>query len=161
MLQCGEMAPDFEVPILVGGVRKQSRLSRHWNNQTLVLAFYPANWERVSTQQMITYQVEREKFVARRAEVLALSVDSVMNTTAWEREIGPFDFLLGSDFWPHGEISRGYGVLRETEPYQGASERAIFVIDPAGKVRFARKYPIDQLPDIGETLAALRDLGRN
>ncbi len=60
-----------------------------------------------------------------------------MNATAWEREIGPFDFLLGSDFWPHGEVSRKYGVLARSRSVQaGASERAIFVVDKAGRIRF-------------------------
>src|SRR5712691_7740161 len=148
LLQSGDMAPDFAVPVLVGGVKKQLRLSEHRGKQHLVLAFYPANWEPVSAQQMVTYQVEREKFLARQAEVLAISVDSIMNTTSWEREIGPFDFLMGSDFWPHGEVSRRYGVLREAGSLQGASERALFVVDKAGAIRFARTYPVDQLPDI-------------
>ena len=161
MLQAGDMAPDFAVPVLVGGVKKQVRLSEHRGKQHLVLAFYPANWEPVSAQQMVTYQVERGKFLARQAEVFAISVESIMNTTSWEREIGPFDFLLGSDFWPHGEVSRRYGVLRETGPLRGASERALFVVDKAGAIRFARTYPVDQLPDIEETLNALRELSRS
>ena len=161
MLQAGDMAPDFAVPVLVGGVKKQVRLSEHRGKQHLVLAFYPVNWEPVSAQQMVAYQVERGKFLARQAEVLAISVESIMNTTSWEREIGPFDFLLGSDFWPHGEVSRRYGVLRETGPLRGASERALFVVDKAGAIRFARTYPVDQLPDIEETLNALRELSRS
>jgi peroxiredoxin len=161
LLQAGDMAPDFAVPVLVGGVKKQVRLSEHRGKQHLVLAFYPANWEPVSAQQMVAYQVERGKFLARQAEVLAISVESIMNTTSWEREIGPFDFLLGSDFWPHGEVSRRYGVLQETGPLQGASERALFVVDKAGAIRFARTYPVDQLPDIEETLNALRELSRS
>ena len=160
MLQAGDMAPDFDVPILLGGVRKQSRLSEQWSRRNLVLAFYPSNWEPVSTRQMVTYQVEREKLEARQAEVLGISVDHIMNAAAWEREIGPFDFMLASDFWPHGAISREYGVLRESDPFQGASERAIFVIDQAGRIRFARIYPVDQLPDFKETLTALHDLAR-
>ena len=160
MLQAGDMAPDFAAPVLQGGVRRQFRLSEHRGRCNLVLAFYPANWDPVSAQQMITYQVEREKLLARQAEVLGISVDHIMNATAWEREIGPLDFLLGSDFWPHGEISRTYGVLRETGPYQGASERAVFVLDKAGEIRFARLYPADRLPELDETLAALRDLAR-
>ncbi len=158
MLQAGDMAPDFDVPVLIGGVRKQSRLSEQWRRSNLVLAFYPSNWDTVSTRQMVGYQVEREKLEARRAEVLGISVDHIMNAAAWEREIGPFDFLLASDFWPHGAISREYGVLRETDPFKGASERAIFVIDKAGQIRFARIYPVDQLPDFDETLAVLHDL---
>jgi alkyl hydroperoxide reductase subunit AhpC len=158
LLQRGDMAPDFEVPVLIGGVRKQFRLSEHRGQENLVLAFYPTNWDPVSAQQMVTYQVEREKFLAREAEVLAISVDCIMNTTAWEREIGPFDFLVGSDFWPHGEVSRRYGVLREEEPARGASERAIFVVDKAGMIRFGKIYPLNQLPDLEETLDALRQL---
>jgi peroxiredoxin len=160
LLQAGDMAPDFDVPVLVGGVRKQFHLSEHRGMRNLVLAFYPANWEPVSTQQMVAYQVEREKFLARQTEVLGISVDAIMNTTSWEREIGPFDFLLGSDFWPHGQVSRRYGVLRDVDPFTGASERAIFVVDKAGTVRFARIYPLDRLPDIEETFDALRELAR-
>ena len=150
------MAPDFDLPVLVGGVKKQFRLSEQRGKQRLVLAFYPLNWEPVSSQQLVTYQVERGKFVACQAEVVGISVDHIMNATAWEREIGPFDFLMCSDFWPHGEISRKYGVLRETDPFAGASERAIFVIDKAGRITFCKNYPMNQLPDLEETLEALR-----
>jgi peroxiredoxin len=160
LLQVGDMAPDFDLPVLDGGVRKQFRLSEHRGQRNLVLAFYPANREPVSAQQMVTYQVEREKFLARQAEVLGINVDSIMHTTSWERELGPFNFLLASDFWPHGEVSRRYGVLREVDPFKGASERAVFVVDKAGKIRFSRLYPLDQLPDLEETLAALRELAR-
>jgi peroxiredoxin len=154
------MAPDFDIPVLVGGVRKKFRLSEHRGKRNLVLAFYPANREPLSAQQMVSYQVEREEFLEGQAEVLGISVDSIMNTTSWEREIGPFDFLLGSDFWPHGEVSHRYGVLREVDPFKGASDRAIFVVDKAGMIRFVKVYPVDRLPDLEETLEALRELAR-
>ena len=154
------MAPDFDLPVLDRGVRKQFRLSEHRGKRNLVLAFYPANREPVSAQQMVTYQVEREKFLARQADVLGINVDSIMHTVSWEREIGPFDFLLASDFWPHGEVSRRYGVLREVDPFKGACERAVFVVDKAGTIRFSRIYPLDQLPDLEETLETLRELAR-
>src|SRR5271154_5487420 len=85
LLQLGEMAPDFDLPVLDGGVRKQFRLSEHRGKRNLVLAFYPANREPVSAQQMVNYQVEREQFLAQQAEVLGVNVDSIMNTTSWER----------------------------------------------------------------------------
>jgi peroxiredoxin len=160
LLQVGDMAPDFDLPVLDGGVRKQFRLSEHRGKRNLVLAFYPCNRDPISARQMVTYQVEREKFLARQAEVLGINVDSIMHTTSWEREIGPFDFFLASDFWPHGEVSRMYGVLREVDPFKGASDRAVFVVDKAGKIRFARIYPLDRLPDVEETLDALRELAR-
>jgi len=100
--------------------------------------------------------VERKKFLERQSEVVAISVDHIMNATAWEREIGPFDFLLCSDFWPHGEVSGKYGVLQPSGPLEGASERAIFVVDKTGKIAFSRVYPTDQMPGLDETLEALR-----
>jgi peroxiredoxin len=158
LLQPGDMAPDFDLPVLIGGVRHQFRLSEWRGRQNLVLAFYPANWDPVSAQQMIAYQIEREKFAERQAEVVAISVDHIMNATAWEREIGPFEFLLASDFWPHGVVSSKYDVLREREPGAGASERAIFVVDKGGRIAFSKIYPVDQLPDMEETLNTLRTL---
>jgi peroxiredoxin len=156
LLRPGDMAPDFDVPVLIGGVKKQFRLSKQRGRQRVVLAFYPLNWDPVSAQQLIAYQVEREKFTARQAEVVAISVDHIMNATAWEREIGPFDFPMCSDFWPHGQVSREYGVLRQSDPFAGASDRAIFVIDKAGKIGFCKIYPVNQVPDLEETLEALR-----
>jgi peroxiredoxin len=156
MLQAGDMAPDFDLPVLVGGVKKRFRLAERHGKQTLVLAFYPLNWDPVSTQQMVAYQVKREEFAAHEAEVVGISVDSIMNTTAWEREIGPLDYPLCSDFWPHGEVSRKYGVLRQMEPFAGASERAILVVDKAGRIEFSKIYPLHQVPDLHETLDVLR-----
>ena len=128
VLQAGKMAPDFDLPVLIGGVKKRFRLAERQGKQNMVLVFYPLNWEQVSTQQMVAYQVEREKLVARETEVVGISVDSIMNTTAWERQIGPLDYPLCSDFWPHGEVSRKYGVLREAEPL--ASDVSLMVLPP-------------------------------
>src|SRR5216684_2672358 len=109
LLQPGDMAPDFDVPVLIGGVKKQFRLSERRGIQNLALAFYPMNWEPVSARQMVGYQVEREKILERQAEVVAISVDHIMNATAWEREIGPFDFLLASASRRRGCVGGGYG----------------------------------------------------
>ena len=95
-LQVGDLAPDFDLPVLVGGVKKRFRLSECRGKKNVVLAFYPLNWEPASEKQLVQYQQEREKFAAHDAMLVAISVDSIMNTTAWEREIGPFDFALCS-----------------------------------------------------------------
>jgi peroxiredoxin len=81
-----------------------------------------------------------------------------MNTTVWEREIGPLDFPLCSDFWPHGEVCRGYGVFREKSPLAGASERAIVVVDRGGRVTFSKVYGLEELPPLSEMLEALGKL---
>lgn len=158
LLSPGDVAPDFDLPVLVGGVKQRFHLRDQRGRRNLVLAFYPANWEDVSAQQMIAYQVEREKLLAQNAEVVGITVDSIMNITVWEREIGPFDHLLCSDFWPHGHVSRQYGVLRESDPRRGASERAVFVIDQNGRVRFRRIYALEQQPGLEETLKTLKNL---
>ena len=157
MLQVGDKAPDFDLPVLIDGVRQRFRLHEQ-QGKHIVLAFYPFNWEPVSTEQFTCYQVEREELLACDAEVVGISVDSIMNTTAWEREIGPFDFALCSDFWPHGEVCSRYGVLRAEEPARGASERAIFIVDKAGGIAFRKLYRLNDLPDIGELFEWLRAL---
>src|SRR5207237_10464226 len=153
--QLGDLAPDFDLPALFAGVKKRFRLSEQNAKKTLVLAFYPLNWDPVSTNQIVKYQVEREKVALRGAEVVGISVDSIMNTTAWEREIGPLDYPLCSDFWPHGEVSRKYGVLREQGPFAGASERAIFVVGKNGKIEFSKTYSMAEAPELDKVLTAL------
>jgi peroxiredoxin len=153
----GGAAPDFDLPALIGGVKKRFHLREQLAKTNVVLAFYPLNWERLSAQQLIGYQAERERF-AQRAEVVGISVDSIMNTTVWERDIGPFDYPLCSDFWPHGEVSRRYGVFREKDPAAGASERAVFVVDRAAKVVFSKVYGLHDLPPLSDALEALRKL---
>src|SRR5947209_15455328 len=116
VLQPGEIAPDFDLPALIGGVKKRFHLAERIGKQRLVLAFYPLNWEPVSARQMVNYQVHREKLLASGAELVGISVDSIMNTTAWEREIGPFDYRFCSDFLPPGEVIRNAGVVLEQGP---------------------------------------------
>jgi peroxiredoxin len=153
----GAVAPDFELPALIGGVKHRFHLREQLSKTNVVLAFYPLNWEPVSARQLVEYQGQREK-LAPRSEVVGISVDSIMNATVWERDIGPFDFTLCSDFWPHGEVSRAYGVFRETNPLAGASERALFVVDRSGKIAFSKVYGFRELPPLAEMLEALRNL---
>jgi peroxiredoxin len=151
----GEVAPDFELPALVSGVKKRFHLREQLQTSDVVLAFYPVNWENVSAHQLVDYQAERGRFFPE-AEIVGVSVDSIMNTTVWEREIGPLEFPLCSDFWPHGEVSRSYGVFREQPPLAGTSERAIFGIGRGGEIVFSRVYGFQDLPPLAEALRALR-----
>ncbi len=101
----------------------------------------------------------KKEFAALNAQVMDISVDSISSHIAWRREeLGPVEVALCSDFYPHAEVTRKFGVLREGAPVPGISERAVFVVDKAGKIAFARVYPIDQLPEIEEVLGALRKL---
>jgi peroxiredoxin len=153
-----DLAPDFDLPVLIAGVKKRFHLREELKHRNVVLAFYPQNWQEPSAKQLRAYQAERAKFGELRAEVVGISVDSIMNTTSWERAVGPFDFAVCSDFWPHGEVSRAYGVFRDREPFQGASERAIFVVSQSGKIVFRKIYALDQAVPIDEIFAALREM---
>ena len=73
---------------------------------------------------------------------------------AWAESLGGISYPLLSDFYPHGAAARSFGVLRP----DGRSERAIFIIDPDGSIRFSKVYPIDELPDNEEVFAALEEI---
>ena len=154
-LRVGDAAPDFNLPMLLKGVKGRFRLGEWVEKQNMVVTFYPLNWEDASARQVVEYQAQREKYVALGAEFVTVSVDSIMNTTAWEREIGPFDFPMCSDFWPHGEVCARYGVLRESGPWAGASERAVFVVDRNGRIVFRRIYGSDDVVSLDEVFPVL------
>ena len=100
-----------------------------------------------------------EKFSALNAQVLDISIDSIMSHIAWlDKEIGQMRFPSCSDFYPHGATVTAYGLLREGPPLPGISERAAFVVDKAGKIAFAKVYPLDRIPDVDEILAVLEKL---
>ena len=102
----------------------------------------------------------RKEFEALNAQVLDISVDSIPSHTAWrQKEVGPVQVPLCADFYPHADVTRKFGILREGPPVPGISERAAFIIDKNGKIAFAKVYGISQLPDIQELLTALRRLG--
>jgi peroxiredoxin len=155
-VRVGEAAPDFDLPMLLSGVKARLRLSDALKEKRIVLAFYPGNWEDVSARQVAEYQAQRGLFRGQGAGVVCISVDSIMNTTVWERKVGPLDFPLCSDFWPHGAVSAAYGVLRQREPDPGHSERAIVVVNCAGTIAFRKVYADSELPPIAETFEALR-----
>jgi glutaredoxin len=87
------------------------------------------------------------------AQVLGISIDHVPCLKAWAESLGGITYPLLSDFWPHGKISEEYGAFREQE---GRSERAIFVIDKKGVIRYIDIHDIDHQPDNDVVLDVLR-----
>jgi len=107
------------------------------------------------------FDSDREKFAALDAQVLDISIDSIVSHIAWQKkEIGMMHLPLCSDFYPHGEVTRAFGILRDGPPVPGISERAAFIVDKNGKIVFAKLYPLDQTPNNEELLAALRGVGK-
>ncbi len=101
----------------------------------------------------------REQFAALNAQVLDISVDSIPSHIAWQRkDIGMVEIPLCADFYPHAEVTRKFGILREGAPVPGISERAAFVVDMNGKIAFSKVYPLDELPDVDEIVSQLKSL---
>ena len=89
-----------------------------------------------------------------KAQVLGLSVDSTDCLRAWAESLGGITYPLLSDFFPHGQVAQRYGVLRA----EGYSERAIFVIDKEGVVRYVDVHDIDHQPENDTLFAVLAEL---
>jgi alkyl hydroperoxide reductase subunit AhpC len=90
-----------------------------------------------------------------------MSIDSVFSHLAWQKfEVGKLNYPLGSDFFPHGEVARRFGVLREGDPIPGISERAVFVIDKDGIIRFSKVYELGEVPENEDVFEVLREMAK-
>lgn len=150
-LPVGTAAPDFTLPDANG---HPVRLS-DFRGRPVVLVFYPLDWSPGCSRQLELYQQELAEFEARGAAVIGVSVDSIYSHGAWAAVRG-ISFPLLSDFHPKGEVARRYGVWRESD---GFSDRALYVIDADGVIRYAEVSPrVEHLPDIYDLFAALDQL---
>lgn len=108
---------------------------------------------------MTAYSRELDKFAALDAQVLGMSVDSTWSHIAWqEKEIGKLKYPLVSDFFPHGETAKKYGVFRTGDPIPGINERAIFIIDKQGTIVFAQLYELGEAPDNRDVMEVLEKM---
>ncbi len=103
---------------------------------------------------MPAYEADLEKFAGYDAQVLGISIDSMPTLKAWEKSLGGLSYPLLADFWPHGQAALKFGVLRE----EGVTERAIFVIDKKGIVRYVDIHEISKQPDNEVLFDVLRKL---
>jgi len=146
----GIAAPDFT---LRSTPEKDVSL-RDFGGKPLILAFYPADWSPVCGDQMALYNEVLPEFRKFGAELLGISVDSVWCHAAFARD-RHLRFPLLADFEPKGEVARAYGVYNGSE---GTSERALFVIDSVGVVRWSYVSPVEVNPGADGILDALEGL---
>jgi alkyl hydroperoxide reductase subunit AhpC len=98
-------------------------------------------------------------FARLNAQVVGISADSIPSHLAWQKhKVGTLSYPLASDFYPHGEVIRRYGLLREGPPVPGISNRAVIIVDKAGKVAWKKIYDLPTKPDVEEILAALQSV---
>lgn len=153
-LPVGTVAPDFELPDASGN---RVRLSQ-FRGEPVALVFYPLDWSPGCSVQLELYQQEIDQFSSRGIRLLAVSVDSIYSHGAWA-EVRGIRYPLLSDFQPRGEVARRYGVWRDED---GFSERAVYLIDREGVVRWAHVSPrLKELPDFDALVAALEDLANS
>lgn len=126
-IQTGDEAPDFTLKDNAGN---DVRLSDFRGKQNVVLVFYPFAFTGVCQGEMCDLRDDLSTFETSGAQVLAVSCDTRPALAKWAEEQG-LNFPLLSDHWPHGEVSRRYGVFNEAV---GCANRATFVIDRDGKV---------------------------
>lgn len=154
-VKVGQKAPDFALPSVSG---ETVRLSNFQGQKNVVLSFIPAAWTPVCSDQWPGYNIARELFEAENATLLGISVDNIPTLFAWTRGMselwGGLWFPVLSDFWPHGAVAATYGVLRST----GVSERAIFIIDKKGIIRFIEVGDINVRPELGQIIEELKKL---
>ena len=153
MLNVGSIAPDFE---LSSQTRENIRLSSFRGKRNVVVAFHPLAFTPVCTVQMQTYERERQRLDDADTHVLAISLDAGPSKKAWADALGGFSYDMLSDFHPHGQVTRAYGVMRP----DGLPERAIFLIDKTGIIRWAKWHDIPDQPDLEELFAEIAKLPR-
>ena len=151
MLPVGTPAPDFALLSHSGAT---VRLSDFRGRRHVVLAFHVLAFTPVCAVQMQTYEREQPRLGAHETHVLAISTDAAPAKRAWAEALGGISFDLLSDFHPRGQVAERYGVLRD----DGIAERAVFLIDKSGIVRWTRLYAIPEPPDVEELLAAIAGL---
>lgn len=147
ILAAGAKAPDFALNATPDQVLRLSEL----RGRPVVLVFYPADWSAVCGDQMALYNEILPEFREYGAEVVGVSVDGVWCHAAFARD-RKLHFPLLSDFEPKGAVSRMYGAYREGE---GVSERALFVLDGDGVIRWSYCSPIGVNPGADGILSAL------
>ncbi len=147
----GDKAPDFTLKDQNDQEVSLSAL----RGKRVVLSFHPLAWTGVCKTQMQDLEKHRGDFERLGAVALGLSVDSVPSKKAWAEAIGVQETPLLADFWPHGGVAQAYGIFREKN---GFSERAVFIVDQEGIIRFRKVYPIREVPDIGEILTVLEGM---
>ena len=139
-VKVGEPAPDFVLPSVSG---KNIALSQFLGKKNVVLSFVPAAWTPVCSQQFPGYSIVKNVFDETDAVLIGITVDNIPTLHAWTREMGTVWFHVLSDFWPHGAIAKQYGVFRS----DGFTERAVFIIDKEGIIRFIQVSDINKKPD--------------
>ncbi len=150
-VKVGESAKDFT---LKDQNKEEVKLSSFAGKKVL-LSFHPLAWTAICAKQMQSLEVNKETFDSLGTVALGLSVDTVPSKKAWADVLVIRNTQLLSDFWPHGEVAKSYGIFNEEH---GISKRANIIIDEKQKIAFVKVYEIKTLPDINEIIDFIKNM---
>jgi peroxiredoxin (alkyl hydroperoxide reductase subunit C) len=129
-VEVGSEAPDFT---LNDYNREKVSLASFRGKKNVLVVFYPFAFSGTCTGELCQVRDELADYQNDKVQILGVSVDSVHGLKAWAKQEG-YEFPLLSDFWPHGEVAKAYGVFNEAA---GMANRGTFLIDTEGIVQFA------------------------
>ena len=154
-VKVGERAPDFTLPAVRGD---KVTLSQYRGKKNVVISFVPAAWTPVCSDQWPGYNIAKDFFDESNAILLGITVDNIPTLFAWTNQMcmggGTLWFPVLSDFYPHGAVAKKFGVLRS----DGVSERALFVIDKKGIIRYIDVHDINERPRLEVLVGELQKL---
>ncbi|MFC1808937.1 peroxiredoxin [Candidatus Omnitrophota bacterium] len=145
----GDKAPDFSLTTIDG---KAISLNDYKGEKNVAISFVPAAWTPVCSGQWPGYNIVQDIFDEYNTILLGITVDNIPTLYAWTKAMGEIWFPVLSDFYPHGEVADRYGVLRS----DGVSERALFIIDKKGIIRYIDVHDINVRPPLETLIAELK-----
>jgi len=150
----GEAAPEFTAPSTTGMINFPEDYKGKW----VVLFSHPADFTPVCTTEFIWFQAKKSEFDARNTELIWYSVDGIHSHIAWVRNIKEkFDVTIEFPIVAHPSIAHNYGMLQPSAD-DSHTVRAVFIIDPAGKIAALMYYPLSNGRNIDEILRLIDSL---
>ncbi|KUG21423.1 alkyl hydroperoxide reductase subunit c-like protein [hydrocarbon metagenome] len=150
-VKVGQAAPDFTLKAVSG---KIISLKDYYERKNVVISFVPAAWTPVCSDQWPGYNIVKDMFDNYNTILLGITVDNIPTLYSWTKQMGNLWFEVLSDFWPHGAVAEKFGVLRS----EGVSERALFVVDKKGIIRYIDVHNINRRPPLEILIRELEKL---
>lgn len=157
-LKVGDAAPDFKLFAVTGDKQEDFQLSSH-RGKNVVILFYILDFTPVCSAELPPFQADYSKLSALDATVVGICTDSVFSHAAFQKSLGGLTFPLASDRWPYAETAKAYGLFPANKhEFGGINDRAVFVVDKAGKIAWAKVYDIGEIPKVQDILDELKKL---
>ncbi len=150
-IEVGKKAPDFTLEDQNG---KEFTLRDYKERTRVLLSFHPLAGTEACAKQMQALENSKRKFQELNAVPVGISVDPVPSKKLWAEKLGLEELRILSDFWPHGEVAKKYGLFIEDK---GISKRANVLLDEDQNIIFSKVYPMDEVPDVREVISVLKE----